>query len=437
MPGTKDLAHHQQDVASYLAWKIKKELARVVKEVDASHHSAEHVLFLVQEAMHRFRRLANDPEQLLKVECDMLAKRLRIAKQNTMLKTDDQETMPIARGRLFHHHTLEMERDTLMRKIKPSSRSISPETASTPSSDRSTASRRTRRQAGGFFLSKELENLLGDSSVNPHVYDYISGMSFAKNRRRRGKEMMEFPALHTALLFGTEQQARSWAGWLESNDNNVRLVDFFKRTVAHVAAEAGRVHLLTTILLAHKDSLDTRDALGLTPLMIAVLHGHLPCCKLLVNAGFDQKVRNSSQRNLLSIACKRRHFCIVEYLIDELGFLPNDDSGGRFCSPIHDAIESGDSQICEFLINSGADLHQVFENKTPRSLALEKGRASILQLINERILSSWNPTDPISVHLGFQNMPNLQYGAEDDINRSMSQPYDHPGQAYNTASHPF
>src|SRR5271163_2299890 len=76
----------QKDVAAYLAWTIKHELAGVVQKVDASHCSAEHVLLLVQEAVHRFRRAANDPDALLELEYEMLDKRVRVTQQSTTPK---------------------------------------------------------------------------------------------------------------------------------------------------------------------------------------------------------------------------------------------------------------------------------------------------------------------------------------------------------------
>jgi hypothetical protein len=430
----RDAVFCQKDVATYLAWKIKDELIRVVQKVDASHYSADHVLLLVQEAVHRFRRLANDPEELLGVEYEMLDKRVRVAQRSTASKGKQRETTSLGcKGRLFHQQTLETERNELICKIKPSSRSISPEAASTTSSDRSAGSKRTMKQAGGLFFSRETANLLEDSSVTSHVSDYISARSFAKNRHLRGKERMEFPALHIALLSGTEPEARSWARWLESNDEYVESVDFFKRKAAHVAAEKGRVHLLNALLPGHRKSLDTNDAFGLTPLIIAVLHGRLACCKLLIDAGFDRQVRDWRGRNLLSIACRRGHLHIVEYLIDELRFSPCDDSGRCFCSPIHDAIESGNLQICTFLINSGADVYQHFNNKTPRDLALEKGQTSILQLIDTR--SGWSQVDAVSAHLGYQHEPNLTYNTGDDVDHLTPQQYFDDNQTHDAASH--
>src|SRR3984885_4990611 len=120
-----DPAIHQKDVAAYLAWKIGKELASVVQKVDTSHCSAEHVLLLVQEAVYRFRHIANDPEALLELECEMLNKRVRVAQRSTAPKGKQREAISLgSKGRPLHQRTLEMERNQLIGKIKSSSRSV-------------------------------------------------------------------------------------------------------------------------------------------------------------------------------------------------------------------------------------------------------------------------------------------------------------------------
>jgi hypothetical protein len=147
-------------------------------------------------------------------------------------------------------------------------------------------------------------------------------------------------------------------------------------------------------------------------------------------------VRDSSGRNLLSLACKRRHLRIVKYLINELEFQPYDDRGRCICSPIHDAIESGDLQICTFLIQSGVSVYQPFNDKTPRDLAMEKGQTPILQLIDEEITRlGWSQVDAVSAHLGYQHGLNLQYSIGDNVGHQMSQQYVHDSQTHDATSH--
>lgn len=412
-PSQKDPIFCQRDITTYLAWKVKEELAWIVQNVDVSHCSAEHVLLLVREAVHRFRRLAGDEEELLEVEYEMLDKRVRIAQRS---KEEQQEAMPpCGTGWLFHQQALEMERNELICKIKRSSRSNSPETPSTPSHEGPDGSKAAMEQAGGLIFSLETANLLEDSTITSHVSDYISSKSFAKNRHPKGKERIEFPGLHKALLFGTDQEARSWARRLESNNEDVELVDFFKRKVAHVAAEVGRVQLLNARQARCFRSNSANDHCpSWSPVMLQASDQ----CRLLISAGFNQDVRDSSGRNLLSIACRRRHLRIVEYLINELSFLPNDDHGRYFCSPLHDAIESGDLPICAFLINSGANVYQQFNNKTPRDLAREKGKSSIFQLINDEMTRT-----------------SSQYKPRHDVDHLSSQQCLPVSQSYDAASH--
>jgi len=242
------------------------------------------------------------------------------------------------------------------------------------------------------------------------VSNFISSRSHGNSRRLRRQDGKEFPTLHRILLFGTEEEARSW---IASTDRVAELVDFFKRTIAHVAAERGRVHLLTATLIDQQKLLDTRDAFHLTPLMIAVIRGHLNCCKLLIEANFDREVRDSKMRNLLSIAVRSGHYPIVEYLVKDLRFQVNDNSGGRLCSPIHDAIESENLPICELLIDRGADVCAAFNNKAPLDLASEKGQIGIWQLITNKIGSlNENQVAAASAHAGYASHSNIANGID-------------------------
>ena len=79
--------------------------------------------------------------------------------------------------------------------------------------------------------------------------------------------------------------------------------------------------------------------------------------------------------------------------------------------------------ICTFLIESGANVYQRFNNKSPEDLALEKEQTTIWRLINEKITrSDSSQADPVSAHLGYQPGHNLQYN---DVDHLISQPYVH------------
>ena len=68
-----------------------------------------------------------------------------------------------------------------------------------------------------------------------------------------------------------------------------------------IAAQTGNVQTLSG-LVAAKASLDLRNALGFTALMIAAREGHEDAIKLLVKAGADKNLRNKNREKALDIA---------------------------------------------------------------------------------------------------------------------------------------
>jgi len=428
-------------VAAVLDWEIQKGLAEVVDMVDEIHLlAAERELLLVKEAVEWFRPLANDPKQLLKVEYNMLKKRISVIRRCNTSRGKERETDSLpGEGRQCLLQTLETEKIEMIHRMKTYSRSISPEAAATPNSERSESSKRTTKEAGGLIFTKEPAALLADlADKRLEMSNFIFSKSLGKSRHLRRQNSTVFPTLHSAILFGTEKEAQSS---ITSTDRAAELDDFFKRTIAHVAAERGRVHLLTATLIDQRKLLDTRDAWNLTPLMIAVICGHLNCCKLLIDAGFDRYARDSKMRHLLSIAVKSGHYPIVEYLVEDLKFPVDDSSGGRLCSPIHDAIESENLQICKLLIDFGADVYTPFNDKTPQDLAFEKG--GIWQLITNKIDSlNENQGAAASVHAGypdgFASQSNIANGIDHTVHLQHTpdfQPYPPHSSNSNTASY--
>jgi ankyrin repeat protein len=422
-----DAVRTQKEVTDYLAWIIGDVLADVVRNIDEAQDSAESNLLLVQEAAERFRRLTNDSEHFLRLELEILEKRIYVVRRGSQYGLEQGDASSAGgKGRPFHQQALEMEKKEMVRLLNSCSRSISPETGSTASGDRLESTRQAINQASGFVFSEETTNST-DKQRSPstsHVPRYIASKSFVKHRRKMLQDDKEFPKLHRAILYSTEHEARSL---FESNNASWKCVDFFKRTIAHIAAEEGRVHLLEDILLEQKETFDTRDAFNLTPPMIAVMHGHLDSCRLLIEAGYDREVRDSSGRNLLSIACRRGHYHIVQYLVNDLEFPVNDDRSGYSCSPIHDAIESGNLETCRFLADFGADLITPFKRKLPRDLALEKAQNPILDLINKKaedaLVAAENSSGALPLLTGFPSGSIPRYGMVNNSDHLVHQPY--------------
>lgn len=409
-------AHTQDEATTHLALTIQQVLTCAVQYVDETDDSAECILLLLQEAVQRFRRLACVDDHLMGVEIQILQKRIRLVQQGNTYKGKQKDTSSLlGKDRPFHQQTLNMDLNDMLHRLESCSRAISPDTASTASDDRSEGSKQVMKHAGGLMFSRETAMLLAGSpdkqtSITTAISHYTSLKSHAKPRRPAHQGSIHFPALHRAILFGTEQEARSR---LQSTERSLESADFFRRNIAHVAAEKGRIQLLENILPALRAKFDTRDCFNLTPLIITVMHGHLESCKLLIEAGFDRKARDSTGHNILSIAIKRRHVGIVEYLLKELDFPPSDSHGQYICSPIRDAIENGDLEICRLLIQCGADVVTPFNEKSPWTLASHKGLDLVAQYINEKIARDCGSDldadgAPPQPHFPYGSMPPFQ-----------------------------
>ena len=97
---------------------------------------------------------------------------------------------------------------------------------------------------------------------------------------------------------------------------DVNLADLSGNTPLHACADADNVEGLR-LLLAHPGmgSLDTRDAGGRTPLMLAVSKGSLACARELVGVeGVDLDTRDGQGRSLEEVA-RARGSAEVERLI--------------------------------------------------------------------------------------------------------------------------
>ena len=98
---------------------------------------------------------------------------------------------------------------------------------------------------------------------------------------------------------------------IESNDAELvqtvlrRGVD--ERYILHLAAGVGDTTLLKT-LLKNKKNINTKDPLGRTPLLFALLYDRTQCAKMLLDQGADYfSLANDQGKTLLMVAAERRN----------------------------------------------------------------------------------------------------------------------------------
>ncbi len=108
---------------------------------------------------------------------------------------------------------------------------------------------------------------------------------------------------------------------------------------------------------------------GFSPLILAVINGHIGIVELLLEAGADIDGPAANRASSLLFAAHDGHFEIVRLLLDH-GADP--DPIGAACSALHAAVLSDDPEILSMLLESGADINSLnYEGRTPLDLSVD------------------------------------------------------------------
>lgn len=126
---------------------------------------------------------------------------------------------------------------------------------------------------------------------------------------------------------------------------------------------------------------------GMTPLMAASSRGNVKLISELISKGARLNTQDYSGWCALYQAISGRHYNAVKYILEKganvniklHGSLEQYNPG--FTS-LHFAVESGDLDICNLLIQYGAKVNETADNKkTPIDLARENNHMEIIQLL--------------------------------------------------------
>ena len=141
--------------------------------------------------------------------------------------------------------------------------------------------------------------------------------------------------------------------------------------------------------------LDSRDACGRTPLLLASSQGQTKAVReilLLSSQEFGEKAardllgaRETSGRNSLFLACKAGHLETAKLLLDNYKGCDwqTSDHGGK--SPLYTASFYGHSKIVRLLLSQGADANQGHGNGiTPLMAAAQQGHFKIVKRLIKR-----------------------------------------------------
>lgn len=206
-------------------------------------------------------------------------------------------------------------------------------------------------------------------------------------------------ALRSALESGQDPDARD-AAYDESEEKNLRrrvnmMGEFalagrkLARTALHHGAGGGHLEAVD-LLLAAGATVDGVDALGMTPLMVAVEEGKVAVARRLIRAGADVNGKNGFGQPLLTQAIAAEHPDIAWTLI-EAGAKVEPNVKARHI-PLLVALQEQrcDAELLELLLSRGAD--------ASRKGVLEAAMPSCSRQLIERLIRAG--ADPVGTTSG-------------------------------------
>ncbi|XP_046555197.1 ankyrin-3-like [Haliotis rubra] len=161
--------------------------------------------------------------------------------------------------------------------------------------------------------------------------------------------------------------------------------------VLHAACQGGNKALVQKVIGSF--GINTRGKNGFTPLMRAVVGGHMSVMKFLMSRNADHTLVDKDGLTLLHLACKFGHLDIVKHISDKFNINTKDKAGLTY---IMTSILYGKVEIFDYLKRKGADLSLVDNTGDDAfSLALKVGCRQIIETLppkgkSERNVEPWN-----------------------------------------------
>ncbi|KAI0485458.1 hypothetical protein F4859DRAFT_382423 [Xylaria cf. heliscus] len=192
---------------------------------------------------------------------------------------------------------------------------------------------------------------------------------------RSEDDINERNCVHQATIYGNQFVL----GVGLSGGVEVNRTDVYGRVPLHYASMHGRLDMLEVLLRADPSTIDLIDHDNFTPLIHAIIHGHLACVQLLLNASSRLDPVSETDHIPLNLACEHGSIEIVEILLQHGARILADAEG---LYPQHLVARSGQTpRLLRLLKQYGADLDQVDKlyGWTPLVHAASEGNVPCLQ----------------------------------------------------------
>jgi len=140
-------------------------------------------------------------------------------------------------------------------------------------------------------------------------------------------------------------------------------------------------------LLERGAAVNRRNDEGLSALHVAVLGHHVGIIELLIAHGADVNVKDDHRQTPLHVAVQtedeEQTLPIVRTLLEH-GADPNSATPDEGVTPVHIAIDSGNSAILQTLLEAGADPNlPTAQRQSPLHLAIDMEQADMVEMLCE------------------------------------------------------
>ncbi|KAL2169730.1 hypothetical protein VTG60DRAFT_5783 [Thermothelomyces hinnuleus] len=164
----------------------------------------------------------------------------------------------------------------------------------------------------------------------------------------------------TALMSAAEAGRLPLVRWLLENGADINALDEYGEVALHYAVRAGRMNVVQELLLPQYQP--KLDVVGRVPLLHLALDKP-EMLKLLLNAGADPNIEDSSKNTLINLASNAGNVEVVEILIANKADIHHVDCWGW--SPILDAVGAAkNAPVTRLLVDNGAELRTATRHAT-------------------------------------------------------------------------
>jgi len=159
----------------------------------------------------------------------------------------------------------------------------------------------------------------------------------------------------------------------------------------HYAAEKGHISLARIKLELDKVDINYSDEAGYTPLIKAVMKGHVDFISFILEEGADPNAKTNEGFTALMAASESGDTSILKLLLDHKA--DPDIRNFQGATSLHIAASLGNTEILKILLESGADA-SIRDNTSMKSLLeMESGREVITISGDENMIAGLTALD--------------------------------------------